>query len=81
MNVSQISHKKLPYERLDFLNFQIRLVHFLGLEPDLNGGSEPLLSCSLKHVFFHERPTYDALSYCWGDPKVTKPILVDAYIV
>jgi len=33
--------------------------------------------CILRTVSFHEKPSYDALSYTWGDPNATKLIKVD----
>ncbi|KAH6718579.1 heterokaryon incompatibility protein-domain-containing protein [Leptodontidium sp. MPI-SDFR-AT-0119] len=37
------------------------------------------ISCSLTTVSLLEDPVYDALSYVWGDPKVTSTITVDGY--
>jgi hypothetical protein len=36
---------------------------------------EPI-RCSLRIVSLVEKPSYDALSYVWGDASVTKPIQV-----
>lgn len=33
--------------------------------------------CSLRVVSLVEEPSYDALSYVWGDASVTKPIQVE----
>ena len=38
--------------------------------------SEPI-QCSLRIVSLVEEPSYDALSYVWGDASVTKPIQVE----
>jgi len=48
---------------------QIRLVH---LAPSENYNEQP--SCSLHIVSLNENPQYEALSYAWGDPKITVPI-------
>ena len=37
---------------------------------------EPI-QCSLRIVSLVEEPSYDALSYVWGDATVTKPIHVE----
>ena len=36
-----------------------------------------LIACQLSVVSLDEAPDYRAVSYMWGDPTVTKPILVD----
>src|SRR5579871_593491 len=33
--------------------------------------------CFLKQVWLTESPHYEALSYCWGDRKITKSIIVN----
>jgi hypothetical protein len=35
------------------------------------------ISCQLKHVKLDTKPVYVALSYVWGDPNKTKPIVVN----
>ena len=35
--------------------------------------------CELEHACLDEKPAYTALSYVWGDPKVTKPIKLRYY--
>jgi hypothetical protein len=41
------------------------------------GGVSDPIRCSLRTASFREKPSYDALSYTWGDPNDTKPIEVD----
>jgi hypothetical protein len=36
----------------------------------------PTLSCTLEHVRLTEAPEFTALSYMWGDPTDTRPILL-----
>jgi hypothetical protein len=36
-----------------------------------------LIQCSLEHVSLVLPPPYTALSYCWGDPMITKQIVLD----
>ncbi|KAK8057796.1 heterokaryon incompatibility protein-domain-containing protein [Apiospora saccharicola] len=61
-----------PYRRIDASRF-IRLVV---IEP---GNWESPISCRLVHSFLDRDPTNDyvALSYAWGSPRVTRPVLVD----
>jgi hypothetical protein len=46
----------------------------------LHGGdvSEPI-RCTLRTVSFRDKPSYDALSYAWGDSISTKSINVDGF--
>jgi hypothetical protein len=46
----------------------------------VHGGdvSEPI-RCTLRIVSLHDKPSYDALSYTWGDSATTKPIEVDGF--
>jgi hypothetical protein len=50
---------------------QIRLISLLP-KPSI----EDEVSCDLITVSLDDCPPYEALSYAWGDPKVTKPILL-----
>ena len=40
-----------------------------------------LVSCTISHVSLDDKPTYKALSYSWGDPSLTSPIIVDGSII
>lgn len=35
------------------------------------------IHCTLQTVSLDDHPDYDALSYTWGDPEITRPIFVD----
>lgn len=37
------------------------------------------IQCTLRIVSFRDKPSYDALSYTWGDSTSTKPINVDGF--
>ncbi|KAF6812096.1 ankyrin and HET domain-containing protein [Colletotrichum musicola] len=39
------------------------------------------VSCSMKHVLLADRPEFDALSYTWGDPTITRPIVFNGHKV
>jgi hypothetical protein len=43
----------------------------------LPGSENEALNCRLIYVRLAEKPTYEALSYCWGDPTNSKSIIVD----
>jgi len=48
---------------------EIRIAHVL--DP---GDDDSLVHVQLEIVKLDASPTYDALSYCWGDTKITRPI-------
>jgi hypothetical protein len=48
-----------------------RNIRLIKLEP----GDGNQVSCSLEHVSLDDRPTYDAISYCWGHEDASFPIL------
>lgn len=50
---------------------EIRLVKLMP------GTWDDAISCSLDVVSFDKGPTYEALSYVWGDPEKRKPIQLD----
>lgn len=62
---------------LDVVQEQIRILH---LEP--GWGSTPI-SCTIHRISLtsHPPPKYEALSYTWGDPKATREIIVNGYLV
>lgn len=37
--------------------------------------------CRIRHVRLSDQPKYEALSYCWGDPKDTLSIFCDGYVM
>ncbi|KAI1360867.1 heterokaryon incompatibility protein-domain-containing protein [Xylaria arbuscula] len=49
-------------------------IRLLDLRP---GRTADEIRCALRTVTFDQNPIFDALSYVWGDPKDTNPILVD----
>ena len=42
-----------------------------------SGKTQDPICCSLKTANLDDEPTYDALSYAWGEPGITDPIEVD----
>lgn len=60
------------YEPLERRSQEIRLVTIL---PAADHWAP--IKCILRKVSLHENPAYTALSYAWGDPNVTAPILVN----
>jgi hypothetical protein len=72
------------YQRLDFSKYETRL---LKLHPTSSAGqsSKPIV-CELLHGVPliekpPQRPSYRALSYCWGDPSDTVSIVIDGRVV
>ncbi|MCJ1394394.1 hypothetical protein MMC18_007272 [Xylographa bjoerkii] len=63
------------YKKLETKSKQIRLIHLH------RGGSQGLICCSLRTVALAKDPVYEALSYVWGDPSVTAPIVVDGQTI
>jgi hypothetical protein len=55
------------------LNREKREIRLLTLYPD--AWNKPI-SCSLQIVSLDDNPSYRALSYVWGNPKITHPILL-----
>ena len=66
----------LLYSPLNEFSDEIRLLAVKKADDE----SEPV-KCKLEHVSLNEYPSYRALSYCWGDPNVTRPIHVNGYEV
>jgi hypothetical protein len=64
----------ISYQPLDFVNFEFRLLTLLENE---DSSQEGQICCKLKHAYLDDPPQYHALSYCWGDPTVIAPILVN----
>ncbi|KAM3075364.1 hypothetical protein ACMFMG_007198 [Clarireedia jacksonii] len=52
---------------------EIRLVTLL------KGQWSEKIQCRLQHVLLANRPSYKALSYAWGSPRATQPILLNDY--
>ena len=82
------------YRSLTPLEARFRLVHLLPETQQSSATSFPeqplgsptpadssdLISCTIAHVSLSHAPEYTALSYAWGDPKQTIPILMDGAI-
>lgn len=71
---SNYSFPGISYKPLDFVNFEFRLLTLLVNE---DSSQEGQICCELKHAYLDDPPQYHALSYCWGDPIVIAPILVN----
>ena len=57
------------YRPLDNTRNEIRLFA-------LASGLNPHVTIMVVHVSLDEKPQYEALSYVWGDPAITEPIIV-----
>ncbi|MCJ1360121.1 MAG: hypothetical protein MMC33_010124 [Icmadophila ericetorum] len=50
------------------------MIRLLQLAP---GDGSDTIRCSIRYQYLKQDIKYEALSYCWGDPTITKPILVE----
>jgi hypothetical protein len=65
---------KFIYEPLDTDSNAIRLLTLLSEDTEV-------IHCTLQHISLINPPEYVALSYCWGDPTVTKDININGMLV
>jgi hypothetical protein len=63
------------YAKLDYAHREIRLLTILDDDDDY------LIRCTIRTASLDDRPSFNTLSYCWGDPKVTVPIMVDYHVM
>jgi hypothetical protein len=73
--LSKVSDTRLTefvHSPLDLEGHAIRL---LDLHPLSDASSD--IRCTIQQVKLEDKPNYKALSYAWGNPNVTFPILVD----
>lgn len=61
----------MEYSPLSEENHEIRLLTLV------EGKNSAFVSCQLEHCSLVEHPPYTALSYCWGNPDITKTILLN----
>lgn len=72
------------YRPLTKAQREIRLVHLVPQSKNAaNSETQTLIHCSLSHASLDGRskPIYTALSYTWGDPTCTKPIVIEGSVV
>ncbi|OCK82928.1 HET-domain-containing protein [Lepidopterella palustris CBS 459.81] len=67
------------YSPLDTEKRQIRLLHLIPRLPAVSGGHETIdqRSWTSEIVSLNDCPEYNSLSYTWGDPSLTRQILID----
>jgi hypothetical protein len=70
-----ILYQEFEYQHLDPSSSEIRL---LVLKP---GARDGFLQCELQHAFLDDKPTYEAVSYCWGDAASRCHILLCGKVV
>ncbi|KAK8051663.1 hypothetical protein PG993_003048 [Apiospora rasikravindrae] len=63
------------YSPLDTQREQIRLLHLLP------GSWEDPVSCTTSTVYVSDNPVFESLSYAWGDPSVTRPVLLNGHAI
>jgi hypothetical protein len=61
----------MEYRPLNSENYEIRLLTLI------EGKNSAWVSCRLDHYSLVDTPQYTALSYCWGNPDITKAIIVN----
>ena len=57
------------------LNVERREIRLLHIKPSLKLEEQP--QCSLETVSLDDNPQFEALSYAWGDPNLTRPIRLE----
>ncbi|KAB2568678.1 Heterokaryon incompatibility protein 6 [Lasiodiplodia theobromae] len=65
------------YQPIDTSNNEIRVIYLQALEHPQDPADEPVIRCTLENARLGRGLRYTALSYVWGDPNITKPILVN----
>jgi hypothetical protein len=60
--------------RFIYKSLQHLEIRILTLNP---GSVSDPVECTLEHASLDDNPYYEALSYAWGDPTITRKILVD----
>ncbi|KAK6432424.1 hypothetical protein LTR95_011408 [Oleoguttula sp. CCFEE 5521] len=71
-------HAKGPYEPLAHDREQIRVLRII---PTQSGTDEEALHLETRTVSLLERPSYECISYCWGDPDKTEDVFLDGLVV
>ena len=72
------SSKKLNYDSEGLykpLNLERREIRLLHIKPSLKLKERP--QCFLETVSLDDNPQFEALSYAWGDPNLTRPIILE----
>ena len=72
------SSKKLNFESDGLykpLNVERREIRLLHIKPSLKLKEQP--QCLLETVSLDDNPQFEALSYAWGDPNLTRPIRLE----
>ncbi|KAF3007828.1 hypothetical protein E8E13_010645 [Curvularia kusanoi] len=65
------------YEPLDETRNEVRFLEILPSDPS----SSNIVHCSLKVYSLKDDPDYTALSYVWGDARVTRPVVVNGHTI
>ncbi|RDW82330.1 hypothetical protein BP6252_03442 [Coleophoma cylindrospora] len=78
LQVPQEQQQRLQYQPLNHGQKEIRLINILDEDSD-----DPYVHCTLETVSLVNQTLarYTALSYCWGDPDVCVPMVVDKCLI
>ncbi|OQO01845.1 hypothetical protein B0A48_12318 [Cryoendolithus antarcticus] len=71
-------HVKGPYEPLDHDREQIRVLRIIATQ---GGTDEEALHLETRTVSLLVRPSYECVSYCWGDPDKTEDVFLNGLVV
>ena len=68
-------HPKKMVERYNYKTLRKQdEIRLLTLYPEAGSGE---INCTLRHVLLSSKPTFEAVSYAWGDPSLSKRVLCD----
>jgi len=71
-DLGRSSYSTSQYEPIKAEEQEIRLLRYSGHTLDTKR-----ICCTLEHAKLTDKPVFVALSYAWGDPRNTKPIIVN----
>ena len=66
----------MAYQPLNYWENEIRLIRISELDNTVNS-AQNLIRCEMVRVSLISPPPYVALSYCWGDPEITRKIFLN----
>ena len=74
-NTNSRKRKREPDDLYKPLNLGRREIRLLHIKPSLRLKNQP--QCFLEIVSLDDNPQFEALSYAWGDPNITRPIRLE----
>ncbi|KXH33013.1 hypothetical protein CSIM01_05148 [Colletotrichum simmondsii] len=82
-NESKRRSEPRPIDNISSFQYQpleegVDCTRFLSIQPAKNDG-DPTISCALNHIAFGEKPSYEALSYRWGEEAPVHTIVLNGH--